>query len=206
MNKQAQIAGGAVAIVALLGLAFFLLRPSTSAPVPEPERVKPPVEKLRDAPAPVAMPTPTKPAQREPAPVLVAADHPFLKIPAYEVPDIKDSIKDPLGVLPITQEAMVQSMDEMQGDIDECVEKHLADADRRPMSIDFHINAEIAPEAYGPPDPKARYGIVRGAKVMDREGDYGEFEKCMTRALEDILYDKPEGDGVRVNWQYDFTK
>lgn len=202
MNKQTQWIGAGIAAIVVSGLLWFVFRPSDTPDVADVDRNKPEVEALREAPKPVVTP---RPAAREPAPVTaVAADHPFLKIPVQQLPDIPNSIKDPLGVLPITREAMEMSVNEMRGDIDECRDAHLPPELHRVISIDFNINSEVPPEDYGPPTA-GEYGIVRGAKVMDTNRDLSAFEDCMTRAMEDILYDKPAGSGSRVNWSLDLT-
>lgn len=201
MNKQTQWIGAGIAAIVVSGLLWFVFRPATSPDVAEIERNKPAVEQLQAAPKPVPMANRAKPT---PPPTAVAPDHPFLAIPPQALPDIPDSIKDPLGVLPITREAMEMSVNEMRGDIDECRDKHLPADLHRVISIDFHINAEVPPEDYGPPTD-GEYGIVRGAKVMDASQDLSAFEACMTRAMEDILYDKPAGSGSRVNWALDLS-
>jgi hypothetical protein len=201
MDRQMQVIGGGVALVVLVGVAWFLFRPSPSPDVADVPRNKPAVEELKAPPTPQALPTPTPQVA---APVQVPADDPFLQIPVQELPDIPNSVKDPLGVLPITVEAMEMSVDEMGADLLDCRDEHLPAELHRVVSIDFHINAEVPPEDYGAPTP-GEYGIVRGAKIMDAPGDHAAFEQCVTRVMADILYDKPAGSGSRVNWKLDLS-
>lgn len=204
MNKQVQMVGGVVVLVALAGIAWLALRPTASGDLPDVgPRVKPEVEALRDrATSPKVVPTPS-PAVAPVVQVVLDPGHPFLKLPAHEVPDIPNSVKDPLGVLPITSEALEMSVDEMRADLEQCRDKHMEGV-HRSMTLGFHINSEVPPEDYGVPDGKP-YGIIRAAKVMDSADDHTAFESCVTNVMKDILYDKPPGDGVRVNWTVDFS-
>lgn len=204
MNRQVQIGAGIAGLLALLGLAFFVFQPGTSDPVPEAgPRVKPEVAEAMEA-KPGQKPAPAKPSEGTEQAKPALEDDAFLALPQFDLPEIENSIEDPLGVLPLTREAMEQSVNEMAGDIKECRDKHLGADAPEALSVDLHFNAEVPPEDYGAPKA-GEYGIIRGARVMDVDGDFSAFEACITRSLEDILYDKPEGDGVRINWTLGLT-